>query len=79
MCHNKYQEWLMRKRNRKNSVRSDCLGGESVGVLIRKSSQNDDQSGNNFLIFCNTCVNIVIAFDGVAAASVPRDWNWSTF
>jgi hypothetical protein len=52
MCHNKYQEWLMRKRNRKNSVRSDCLGGESAGVLIRKSAQNDDQSGNNFLIFC---------------------------
>ena len=41
MCRSKYQEWLMRKRNRLNSVRSDCLGGESAGVLIRKSSQND--------------------------------------
>lgn len=36
----------MRKRNRENSVRSDCLGGESVGVLIRKSTQNDDKNGN---------------------------------
>lgn len=46
MCHTKYEEWLMRKRNRENSVRSDCLGGESVGVLIRKSTQNDDKNGN---------------------------------
>jgi FYVE zinc finger len=44
-CHGKYQEWLMRKRNRQNSVRSDCLGGERVGVLIRRGSQNEDQSG----------------------------------
>jgi len=61
-CHSKYQEWLMRKRNRQNSVRSDCLGGERVGVLIRRGSQNEEN-----------------AFDGVAAASVPRDWSWSTF
>jgi len=38
----------MRKRNRENSIKSDCIGGESAGVLIRKSSQNDDQNGPHF-------------------------------
>jgi len=75
MCRNKYQEWLMRKRNRQNSVRSDCLGGESAGVLIRKSSQNDDHNGTQSI----NSMLLMVAFDGVAAASVPRDWNWSTF
>jgi hypothetical protein len=32
----------MRKRNRQNSVRSDCLGGERVGVLIRRGSQTEE-------------------------------------
>ncbi len=52
MCRNKYQEWLMRKRNRQNSVRSDCLGGESAGVLIRKSSQNENQNGMHSSLVC---------------------------
>ena len=71
----------MRKRNRQNSVRSDCLGGESAGVLIRKSSQTDDQNGiiDTPALMIWHVLKIVIAFDGVAAASVPRDWNWSTF
>ena len=64
----------MRKRNRKNSVKSDCLNGESAGVLIRKSSQNDDKNGKS-----GTDPRLNVAFDGVAAASVPRDWSWSTF
>jgi hypothetical protein len=68
----------MRKRNRQNSVRSDCLGGETAGVLIRKSSQNDDQNGS-ILPYGNRIWINSVAFDGVAAASVPRDWHWSTF
>ena len=75
MCYAKYQTWLMHKRNRQNSVRSDCLGGETAGMLIRKSSNNDDQSGSILLFE----MYLILAFDGVAAASVPRDWSWSTF
>jgi len=41
----------MRKRNRENSIKSDCIGGESAGVLIRKTSQPDDQNGC-FLLLC---------------------------
>jgi hypothetical protein len=74
MCYAKYQTWLMHKRNRQNSVRSDCLGGETAGMLIRKTSNNDDPSGS---ILMN--LYLILAFDGVAAASVPRDWSWSTF
>jgi len=68
----------MRKRNRENSIKSDCIGGESAGVLIRKTSQTDDQNGP-FPLLCMGRYADLVAFDGVAAASVPRDWSWSTF
>lgn len=36
----------MRKRNRQNSVKSDCINGEPVGMLIRRTnSDHDDQNG----------------------------------
>jgi hypothetical protein len=74
MCHGKYQEWLMRRRNRQNSIRSDCLNGETVGVLIRRGSETEEQNDGT------SPENVIdIDFVGVAAASVPRDWSWSTF
>ena len=74
-CKQKFQEWLMRKRNRQNSVKSDCIGGDGPGVLIRRStSQTEDRQGTDCSWFM-----LIVAFAGVAAASVPRDWTWSTF
>jgi hypothetical protein len=65
----------MRKRNRQNSVQSDCIGGEPASVLIRRSSSREDDSQR--IPRGKSCTDV--AFAGVAAASVPRDWTWSTF
>lgn len=68
-CHTEYQSWRSRNSSRNSSSASSEIAGASA---------SGPKACNSIAASANALASLDLAKASVAA-SVPRDWNWSTF